>query len=86
MVAWIAKASCRTMFDTPVEVHFHISVGSNRKIDPDNLNWAVTKPALDGLVMVGAIEDDSIDHVTLSYSYDREPKGFVITLDDKKAA
>lgn len=62
------------------EIHFHISVGSNRRIDPDGLNWSVTKPSLDGLQGV-FISDDDIDSVTLSYSYDRTaPKRFEITL------
>lgn len=61
-------------------IHFHISVGDNRRHDPDNLNWAVTKPALDGLQGI-LIADDNIESVTLTYSYDRKkPRGFSMTL------
>jgi diadenosine tetraphosphate (Ap4A) HIT family hydrolase len=61
-------------------IHFHISVGSNRKVDPDGLIWACTKPAMDGLQGV-LIKNDTIDDVSLSFSFDRQkPKGFRVTL------
>lgn len=71
----------RGLYDT-CHIHFHICVGDNRVHDPDNLNWSVTKPALDGLKGI-LITDDSIDHVTLSYSYTRTgPKGFWLTIKE----
>lgn len=72
------KENLKGLYDH-ANIHYHISVGSKRKIDPDNLNFAITKPANDGLTGV-FIKDDDIDSISLSYSYDRGPKGFVITL------
>lgn len=63
-------------------IHFHISVGDRRRHDPDNLAWAVTKPTLDGIKGF-LIEDDSIDNVTLTYTYDREkPRGFTVQVTE----
>lgn len=73
------EAQLKGLYDK-CTVHFHISVGDNRRHDPDNLNWAVTKPALDGLQNV-LIADDTIEAVTLSYSYDRtKPRRFKVIL------
>lgn len=59
-------------------IHFAICFSDRRVHDPDNINWAVTKPALDGIKSI-LIEDDSVDAVQLSYEYDREyPRGFYI--------
>lgn len=59
-------------------IHYHISVGDSLQHDPDNLAWAVTKPTLDSLKGV-LIENDTIDHITLSYSFDRaKPRQFTI--------
>ena len=81
-VAWLAKATRAPMFAGKVHIHFQISIGSNRGWDPDNLNWAVTKPTLDGLKGI-IMPDDTIDHVELSYSYDRtKPAGFQITVQE----
>jgi hypothetical protein len=83
MAFWLAKEIALKRRMKPFEhalVHFHISTGDNRTHDADNLNWAVTKPTLDGIKGV-LIVDDSIDHVDLSYSYDREkPRGFKVTV------
>jgi hypothetical protein len=65
-----------------VHIHYHISVGTNNKIDGDNVEWAVQKPANDGLVGT-LIVDDNIDVITKSFSYDRKAKGFTITLTGK---
>lgn len=65
------------------QIHFQISVGDNRRRDPDNLNWAVTKPTLDALKGI-LLTDDNIDCVTLSYGYDRsKPQRFRVTLTGK---
>lgn len=73
------QAQLKGLYDH-CKVHFHISTGDNRRHDPDNLNWAVTKPSLDGLQGV-LIKDDNIEAVELSYSYDRtKPRRFKITL------
>lgn len=61
-------------------IHFHISVGDNRRRDSDNLIWAVCKPSLDALTGT-LIEDDNINQIKLSFSFDREAlKGFKITI------
>lgn len=78
---WQAKQVAMKRRLKPFEhawVHFHISTGDNRTHDADNLNWAVTKPTLDGLKGV-LIQDDSIDHIELIYTYDRrKPRGFQV--------
>jgi hypothetical protein len=82
--AMVAKSEnhLRGLYDF-ADVHFHISVGDDRRHDPDNLNWSISKPALDAMVGV-LLVDDSIDHVRLHYSYDREkPRGFQVTLVGK---
>ena len=83
MAYWLAKEIALKSRLEPFEhayVHFHISTGDNRTHDADNLNWAVTKPTLDGIKGV-LIQDDSIDHIELSYTYDREkPRGFSVTV------
>lgn len=79
-IGWLATANRPTQPYTKAIIHFAINVGSNRRRDPDNLNWSVTKPALDALKGVW-IEDDTIDNVQLSYSYSREkPAGFTISI------
>lgn len=66
-------------------VNFRICFGDNRRHDPDNINAGVSKPALDALVKAGVLEDDSIDNVTLVYSYDRStPRRFEITIEEEK--
>jgi hypothetical protein len=80
LVGYAALAE-RRQFGPPLErahVHFDISVGDNRRHDPDNLSWAVTKMALDA-IKGHLITDDSIDNVTLSYSFSRtKPRQFSI--------
>lgn len=62
-------------------LHFHVSVGDKRAHDADNI-IASMKPvqdALKGLI----IEDDSIDSIEVSYSFDRErPRQFTITVTE----
>lgn len=83
-VGWEAKAAALHYRLKPfviATVHFHISTGDKRRHDPDNLAWSVTKVALDGLKGI-LLEDDSIDNITLTYTFDRaKPRGFVIEVD-----
>lgn len=73
------KEGLRGLYDKS-SIQFHISLGDNRRRDPDNLIWSICKPSLDGLTGV-LIKDDDIDSVTLSFSFDRKkPKGFRVTL------
>lgn len=68
-------SQCRIMFE--------ISVGDRRAHDPDNLMWSVTKPTLDALQGI-LIENDTIDHVELSYIFRRDPpRRFRVTLTGK---
>lgn len=61
-------------------IHYTISVGDNRRHDPDNLMASVLKPAQDGLVGT-IITDDDIDTVQLSFEFNRnKPKGFTIRI------
>lgn len=63
-------------------IHYHISVGDNRRHDSDNL-VASLKNVQDGLSGV-LIVDDNIDVVEVSYSFDRaKPRGVVITVTPK---
>lgn len=56
-------------------VHIHFQVGDNRVHDLDNM-IASCKPVIDGL-KGAVIVDDSIDHIELSFSADRQsPRGF----------
>lgn len=67
------------------KIHYTIHFGRQGRVDPDNLAFCVTKPSLDALVQAGVLEDDSIDHVTLSYEYTREkPRRFEITITEDK--
>lgn len=62
-------------------IHYHISVGDNRVHDADNI-IASLKPVQDGLKGT-VIVDDSIDHIEVSYTFDRaKPRGFIITLEE----
>lgn len=65
-------------------LHFHVSVGDKRAHDADNI-IASMKPvqdALKGLI----IEDDSIDNLTVEYSFDRDrPRQFTIIVTETKA-
>lgn len=66
-------------------IKFKIFFGDQRRHDPDNINAAVSKPALDALVTAGILEDDSIDNITLAYEYSREkPRRFEITIEEEK--
>jgi hypothetical protein len=60
-------------------LHYHFSTGDRRAHDMDNL-IASTKPLSDGLKGV-AIVDDSIDHITVEYTFDRKkPRQIVLTI------
>lgn len=84
-VGWLARSVNRPK--VPFEkahIHFKINFGNNQRHDPDNANFAVSKPSLDALVGV-FIQDDSIDNIELSYEYTREkPRGFEITITEIK--
>lgn len=61
------------------QLHYHFSTGDQRAHDADNL-IASTKPITDGLKGV-AITDDSIDHIAVAYSFDREkPRRITLTI------
>lgn len=80
--ALAAKVKARIKPFAQATVHFHISVGDNRAHDADNI-IASFKPVLDAL-KGHLIEDDSIDHIDLSYSFDRaKPRQFTITVTEK---
>lgn len=82
-VGWLAKAHKQNPLLKQADIHFHICVGSKRRIDPDGLIYAVCKPSLDGLVGV-IIEDDTIDNIELSFSFSREkPRGFTIQISER---
>ena len=79
-IGWLAKVKRPSKPFNKAHVHFTISTGDNRRHDPDNLNWAVTKPSLDALKGIFLV-DDSIDNVTLSYDYNRDkPRSFTIEI------
>lgn len=73
----------RHKLNTPFDrahLHYHISVGDNRTHDADNLLSPILKFSNDALKGI-LITDDSIDHIELSFSFDRaKPRGFVITV------
>lgn len=81
-IGWLAK-SVKTS-EHPLDratVSFAIYTGDNRRHDPDNLAWAVSKPTLDAIRGI-LITDDSIDNVILRYEYHRgKPRRFVVTVD-----
>ena len=79
-VAWLAKSKWHYQPLKRAHLHFIICTGDKRRHDPDNLAWAVSKPALDGLKGI-VLVDDSIDNVSLSYEYTREgSRGFTIKI------
>ena len=81
-VGWIAKANKPPVIFKKAHISFTICTGDKRRHDPDNLNWAVTKPTLDGLKGI-VIEDDSIDNITLEYKYTRVGKrGFDVEVTE----
>lgn len=73
----------RHKLNTPFDrahLHYHISVGDNRTHDADNLLSPILKFSNDALKGI-LITDDSIDHIELSFSFDRaKPRGFQITV------
>lgn len=79
-MAWfLAKASKGPLLQR-AHLHYTISVGDNRVHDDDNI-VASLKPVRDGLKGV-LIVDDSIDHITVSYEFNRQkPRGFTIRIE-----
>ena len=64
------------------DIHYHISVGDNRTHDADNLiaSLKAVQDGLKGTILV----DDSIDHISSTYTFDRKkPRGFTITITKK---
>jgi hypothetical protein len=81
-VGWLVKANRPSKPFQRAHIAFVITTGDKRRHDPDNLNWAVTKPTLDGLKGI-VIEDDSIDNITLEYTYKREgERGFSVKITE----
>lgn len=79
---YMAKASYKGQPFEKAHVHYHFSIGSERHMDLDNL-VASTKPVTDGLKGVLFV-DDSIDHITMTFSADhKKPKGMTITVTEK---
>ena len=71
---YLAKQAYRGAPAEHAHLHYHISVGDNRVHDADNIE-ASLKSLQDGLKGVLFV-DDSIDHITRSFSYSREkPRG-----------
>ncbi len=65
----LARAAYRGAPFERAHLQYHISVGDNRVHDADNIE-ASLKSLQDGLKGV-LIVDDSIDHITRTFSYDR---------------
>lgn len=79
-IGWLAKVNHPSKPFEKAYIHFVISTGDNRRHDPDNLAWSVTKVSLDALKGI-FITDDSIDNVTLSYEFNRKkPRSFLIEI------
>lgn len=81
-IGWLAKSVREEIHPLKkARVVFRIYTGDNRRHDPDNLAWAVTKPSLDAIKGI-LIEDDSIDNVKLEYVYFRDkPRGFDVMVE-----
>lgn len=81
-IGWLAKAAYKGKPLEKATIAFHISTGDNRRHDPDNLAWSVSKVTLDAIKDI-IITDDSIDNVSLVYYYSREkPRGFTVEVLD----
>lgn len=82
MIGWLALANKPKAPFKKAIITFRIYVGDNRRHDPDNLAWSVTKPSLDALSGI-IIEDDTIDNVELKYEFHRDkPRRFSIQIDE----
>lgn len=82
-VGWLAKAVRPPKPYKYADIHYIISVGDNRRHDPDNLAFSVAKVANDALVGI-ILEDDSIDNIELSFEFNREkPRGFTIQISER---
>lgn len=82
-IGWLAKSNRPTRLLKKAKVHYVISVGDNRRHDPDNLAFSVAKVANDALVGI-ILEDDSIDNIELSFEFNREkPRGFTIQISER---
>lgn len=81
-IGWLAKSAYKGKPLEKATIAFHISTGDNRRHDPDNLAWSVSKVTLDAIKDI-IITDDSIDNVCLSYTYSRDkPRGFLVEVLD----
>lgn len=81
-IGWLAKVKRAPRLLTKAKIHYIISVGDNRRHDPDNLAFSVAKVANDALVGI-ILVDDSIDNVTLSFEFNRlKPRGFTIIINE----
>ena len=79
-VLWLVKSKKPSERLKRAHIAFIICTGDKRRHDPDNLNWAVTKPTLDALKEI-ILVDDSIDNIVLEYSYTREgERGFTVKI------
>ncbi|NDB86202.1 MAG: RusA family crossover junction endodeoxyribonuclease [Alphaproteobacteria bacterium] len=79
-VLWLVKSQKPSERLKRAHIAFYICVGDKRRHDPDNLNWAVTKPSLDALKEC-VLVDDSIDNIILEYHYEREgERGFRVEI------
>lgn len=78
-LTYILARSAKAPLLDRARLHYHFSTGDRRAHDADNL-IASTKPITDGLKGV-AITDDSIDHIEVLYSFDREkPRRIVLKI------
>lgn len=66
---YLAKQAYKGVPLSRAHLHYHVSVGDRRVHDADNIIASI-KPLQDGLKGV-VIEDDSIDAIEVSYSFDR---------------
>lgn len=83
-IGWLAKSVRADIHPLKkATITFSIHTGDNRRHDPDNLAWAVSKPTLDAIKGI-LIEDDSIDNVELIYQYHRDkPRRFKVTVEPR---
>jgi len=81
-IGWLAKSKRAPRLLTKAKIHYIISVGDNRRHDPDNLAFSVAKVANDALVGI-ILVDDSIDNIELSFEFNRDkPRGFSIDITE----
>lgn len=74
----LAKAAQARVVGSPALLHYHVSLGDERRHDYDNI-LASFKPIQDGLVDAGMLADDTIAHVLPIVTFDREkPRQFTL--------